>query len=104
MTTVFQKGGTMIIKNSCLVCNRAVIKTHKAVQRDRCVRYVYSACNYQIVYIYRKLRQEKSRWYCLCCLKKEMPFCSLKNGHGKIISAPHKKVIMNARHKTKEND
>ena len=33
-----------------------------------------------------------------------MPFCSLKNEHGKIISAPHKKIIMNARYKTKENN
>ena len=33
-----------------------------------------------------------------------MPFCSLKNGHGKIISAPNKKIIMNARYKTKKNN
>ena len=40
--------------------------------------------------------------YCLCCLKKEMPFCSLKNEHlqelmhGRIIFSPNKKIITNA--------
>ena len=38
----------------------------------------------------------------MCCLKKEMQFCSLKNEHlqelmhGKIIFSPYKKIITNA--------
>ena len=54
------------------------------------------------VYTYRKLQKHKSLWNCLCCLKKEIPFCSLKNEHlkelthGKIILSPNKKIITNA--------
>ena len=65
-------------------------------------RWVHIACNYLNVYTYRKIQKDKSPWYCLCCLKKEMPFCSLKNEHlpelmhCKIILSPNKKIITNA--------
>ena len=44
----------MILKYPCLVCNKAVAKNHKAVQCDRCDRWVHIACNYLNVYTYRK--------------------------------------------------
>ena len=92
----------MTVKYPCIVCNRAVAKNHKAVQCDCCDRWVHIACNYLNVYTYRKLQKDKSPWYCLYCLKKEMPFCSLKNEHlqelmhGKIILSPNKKINTNA--------
>ena len=92
----------MTLKYPCLVCNRAVAKNHKAVQCDCRDKWVHIACNYLNVHTYRKLQKDKSPWYCLCCLKKEMPFCSLKNEHlqelmhDKIILSPNKKLITNA--------
>ena len=92
----------MIVKYPCPVCDRAVTKNHKAVQCDCYDMWVHIACNYLNVYTYRKLQKDKSSWYCLCCFKKEMPFCSLKNEHlqelmhGGIILSPNKKIITNA--------
>ena len=92
----------MIVKYPCLVCNRAAAENHKAVQCDCCDKWVRITCNYLNVYTYRKLQKDKSSWYCLCCLKKEMPLCSLKNEHlqklmhGKIILSPNKEMITNA--------
>ena len=96
----------MAIKYPCLVCNRAVAKNYKAFQCDCCDRWVHIARNYLNVYIYRKLQKDKSPWYCLYCLKRKMPFCSLKNEHLKeffyliflsfFILSPNKKIITNA--------
>ena len=93
----------MIAKHLGLVCNRAVAKNHKAVQGRCCDRWVHIACNYLNVYTYRKFQKDKSPWYCLCCLKKEMPFCSLQNEHlqelfmhGKVNLSPSKIIITNA--------
>ena len=97
----------MTVKYPSLVCNRAVTKNHEAVQCDCCDRWVYITCNYLNVYTYRKLQKDKSPWYCLSCLKKEMPFCSLKNEHlqelmhEKIIISPNKKIITNVIKKIK---
>ena len=106
---IFSKGknhihtlNTVIIKYLCLASDRAFAKNHKAVKCDCCDRWFHIACNYLNVYTYRKLQKDKSPWYCLCCLKKEMPFCFLKNEHlrelmhGKIILSPNKKIVMNA--------
>ena len=93
----------MIIKYPCSVCNRELSqKNHKAVQCGCCDSWVHIACNYLHVYTYRKLQNDKSPWYCLHCLKKEISFCSLKNEHlqevmhGKIILSPNNKIIANA--------
>ena len=81
----------MTVKYPCFVCNRAVTKTHIAVQCDCCDRWVHIACNYLNVYTYRKLQKDKSL----------MTFCSLKNEdlqelmHGKIILSPNKKITTN---------
>ena len=69
---------TMIVKYPCLVCSRAVTKNRKAVQCDCFDRWVHIACNYLNVYTYRKLQKDKSLWYCICCLKKEMHSVLLK--------------------------
>ena len=92
----------MIVKYPCLLCNKTVVRNHKAVQYDCCDRWVHIACNYLNVYTYWKLQKDKSPWYCLCCFKKEMPFCSRKNKHlqelmpCKIILSPNKKIMTNA--------
>ena len=26
---------------------------------------------------YKKLKKDKSPWYCICCLKKELPYCTI---------------------------
>ena len=62
---------------------------------------------YLNVYTYRKLQKYKFPWYCLCCLKKEMSFCSLKNEHpqelmhDKVILSPYKEIITNVIRQTK---
>ena len=71
----------MNVKYPCLSCNRAVAKNHKAVQCNCCDRWVHITCNYLKVYTHRKLQKDKSPWYCLCCLKKYMPFYFVKNEH-----------------------
>ena len=83
-------------------------KNHKAVQCYSYDRWVHNACNNLNIYTYRKFQKDKSPWYCLCCLKKQMPFHALKNEllpelmHGKIILSLNKKMITNA--KTKQNN
>ena len=69
--------GYMVVQFPCLKCNRAVAKNHKAVQCDICDKWVHIACNNLNTYTYKKLQKDKSPWYCICCLQKEQPYCSI---------------------------
>ena len=95
---------TMTVKQPCLLCNRAVAKSHKAFC---CDRWGHVSYNYLNVNTYRKLQKCKSSWYCMCYLKKEFHSVLLKMNtykelmHGKIILSPNKKIIMNTKDRTK---
>ena len=50
------------------------------------------------MYTYKKLQKDKSPWYCICCLQKELPHCSIGNVlnsfmHGNRILSPDLKFI-----------
>ena len=74
-------------------------KNHKAVQCDMCNKWVHIACNNLNAYTYKKLQKDKSFWYCICCLQKELPYCSIDNDvlnsllHGNRIVSPNLKFI-----------
>ena len=66
----------------------------KAVQSDICHKWIHIACNNLNMYIYKKLQKDKSPWYCICYLQKELPYYSIGNVlnslmHGKIILSPN---------------
>ena len=49
--------------------------------------------------MYKKLQKDKSPWYCICCLQKELPYCSIDSDvlnnfmHGNRIVSPNPKFI-----------
>ena len=51
------------------------------------------------MYTYKKLQKDKSLWYCICCLQKELPSCSVGDDvlnsfmHGNRILSPSPKFI-----------
>ena len=63
----------MAVQFPCFVCNRTIAKNRRAVQCDLCDSCVHIACNNLDGYTYRKLREGKSPWYCICCFPKELP-------------------------------
>ena len=89
----------MVVRFPCLKCNRAVAKNHKAVQCDICDKWVHIACNNLDTYTYKKLQKFKSPWYCICCLQKGLPYCSIGNDvlksfmHGSRILSPNPEFI-----------
>ena len=89
----------MVVQFSCLKCNRAAAKNHKAVQCDICDKWVHIACNNLNTYMYKKLQKYNSPWYCICCLQKELPYCSIDSDvlnsfmHGNRIVSPNPKFI-----------
>ena len=91
--------GYMVVQILCLKCNRAVAKNHKAVQCDICVKWVHIDCNNLNTYTYKKLQKGKSSWYVICCLQKELPYCSIDSDilssfmHGNRIVSPNPKFI-----------
>ena len=68
----------------CGVCSKTVAKNHNAVCCDKCDMWVHIVCNNLSKYCYRKL-QDTSPWFCVDCLKKEMPFCNLFDDQLKIL-------------------
>ena len=67
----------------CLfVCLEIILKRIKNVTKKKAVQgdiYVPIACNDLNAYLYIKLQKDKSRWYCIYCLQKELPQCSTGN-------------------------
>ena len=69
----------MLVHFPCLKCSRAVAENHKSVQCNICDKWVHIACNNLNIYKYKKLQKDKSPWYCICCLQKKLPYCSIGN-------------------------
>ena len=89
----------MVVQFSCLVCNRAVAKNHRAVLCDLCDSWVHIACNNLNVYTYQKFRKDKSSWYCICYFRKELPYGSTNDTqlekllHGEVVVSSNPKII-----------
>ena len=47
------------------------------MQCDICDKWVHIACNNLNTYTYKKLQKDKSPWHYICCLQKELPYCSI---------------------------
>ena len=89
----------MVVQFPCLKCNKAVANNHKAMQCDICDEWIHIACNNLNMYTYKKLQKNKSSWYCICCLQKELPYCPVGDDvlnsfmHGNRILSPNPKFI-----------
>ena len=89
----------MVVQFPCLVCSRTVAKIHRAVQCDLCDSWVHIACNNLNLYTYRKLRKDKSSWYCMYCFRMELPHGYINDTklrdllHGEAIVSPNPKLI-----------
>ena len=69
------------------------------MQCDICAKWVHIACNNLNTYPNKKLQKDKSPWYCIYCLQKELPYCSIDSDvlnsfmHGNKIVSPNPKLI-----------
>ena len=95
----FLLSSLMVVQFSCLVCNRAVAKNHRAVQCDLCDSWVHIAYNNLNVYTYWKLQKDKSPWYFICCFWKVLPHGSTNDTqlkkllHGEVFVSPNPQII-----------
>jgi len=69
----------MGIKHPCRVCNKNVTEKQKAVFCDICSFWVHIKCNYISNNEYEALKSDSSNWYCIKCLKDELPFSTTTN-------------------------
>ena len=64
----------MIIKFPCGISQRAVGIEHWAICCDICDKWVHIGCNNLDNKTYLSLKHSDTAWYCISCLKKEIPF------------------------------
>ena len=64
----------MTIKNPCKVCEKAVAKTHDAIQCDVCNIWVHRDCNKINKQTYKLLQRCDASWFCLICTEENLPF------------------------------
>ena len=63
------------------------------------INWVGIACNNLNIYTYKKLQNNKSPWYCICCLHKKPPYYFIDNDvlnsfmHENRILSPNAKFI-----------
>ena len=70
------------IKNTkypCKICSKSVHKNHRALQCDVCDFWVHIKCNKLYPGDYEKLKLSSEPWYCLHCLKTNLPFMNETN-------------------------
>ena len=69
------------------------------MQCDICDKWIHIACNNLSTYTHKKLQKDKSPWYCICCLQRELPYCSIGDDvlnsfmHGNRILSPNPEFI-----------
>ena len=66
--------GYKVVQFPCLKCIRAAAKDHESTQCEICNKWVHKACNNLNTYTYKKLHKDKSLWYCICCLQKDLRY------------------------------
>ena len=64
----------MSIKFPCGVCCKAVANNHNALCCDGCDKWVHIKCNFLNKYTYKKLQKDRSPWFCINCIKSQLPF------------------------------
>ena len=78
-----------------LIIMKAVANNHNAVCCDICNQWVHIGCNNVSKYQYMKLKKEKAPWFCMRCLKNEIPYSSLSDVQferfmdGRLITSPN---------------
>ena len=102
--------GYKVVQFPCLKCIRAATKDLESTQCEICNKWVHKACNNLNTYTYKKLHKDKSLWYCICCLQKDLRYCSISNDilnsfmHGNRIPSPNKKFISSVMKQSKYFD
>ena len=66
-------------KFPCGICQKPVTKKHRAVCCDICDEWIHISCNYLDKKTYKKLQTSDSNWFCIKCMKKEIPFNNIPN-------------------------
>ena len=75
-----------MIKFPYRICQKAVAKRHKVICCDLCNKWIHIACNNLDKKTCRNLQSSEISWFCIPCLKKELPFNSIFTQHfGKIF-------------------
>ena len=67
------------IKFPCSVCSKSVASNHNALCCDSCDKWVHIKCNFLNKRTYRQLQKDKSPWFCINCIKDQLPFQSQVN-------------------------
>ena len=67
----------MVIKDPCKLCKKAVGVKHKAVHCDQCNTWVHIKCNFINKATYKKLQQSNDSWFCISCMKENVPYSKL---------------------------
>ena len=64
----------MVVKFPCGICHKPVGVKHKAICCDLCDKWIHTACNNLDKKTYKNLQESNTSWFCINCVKKELPF------------------------------
>ena len=79
-----------MVKHPCGTCQKAVANAHKAICCDICNKWIHISCNNLDRKTYIKLQRSNTTWYCISCMKEELPFNTTTNQEfAKIYSGKH---------------
>ena len=79
-----------MVKHPCGICQKAVANTHKAIYCDICNKWIHISCNNLDRKTYIKLQRSNTIWYCISCMKEELPFNATTNQEfAKIYNGKH---------------
>ena len=67
------------IKFPCGVCSKSVANNNRALCCDSCDKWVHMKCNFLNKKTYQKLQKDESPWFCINCVKDQLPFQSQIN-------------------------
>ena len=63
------------------MCEKAVAKRHKAIYSDLWGKWIHITCNNFDNKMCRNLQSSETNWFCMPCLKEELPFNSISSQH-----------------------
>ena len=66
-------------KFPCSTCHKNVNKNHRAVCCDSCDLWIHIKCNYLDLTDYNKLKNDPLPFFCINCIKDNLPFTNLTN-------------------------
>ena len=80
----------MVVKFPCGICQKAVGKKHNALCCDLCKEWIYISCKNLDNKTHKLLQGFDTKWFCINCTRKEIPFTSQTNQElQKICSGKH---------------